>query len=71
MNDFKNSQSGADLFQEAEAFLSCMADDKKACLILNRGGGMQGRLEEIARDIQATGTYEHTFGELQFGARLA
>jgi len=71
MNDFNNSTAGADLWQEAKAFISCIAEDKKASLLLERAGGMQRRLASIAAEIEETGTYSHTSDELQFGARLA
>lgn len=59
-------QSTTGLLQQAKDFLStCYAELEKSesCL--------QERIEEVEREIRDTGTYEHTYEELQHGARMA
>jgi nitric-oxide synthase len=34
-------------------------------------GGLDARLRDVTRDVARTGTYTHTFEELEFGARVA
>jgi hypothetical protein len=69
MNDFDNSTAGADLWQEAKAFISCMADQEG---LPGWSAGWNAKASgAIAAEIDETGTYSHTSDELQFGARLA
>ncbi len=54
------------LMQEAEEFIvSCYTELGK------REEVIRGRLEEIFQEIAVTGHYEHTFEELEYGARIA
>ncbi|OFW78159.1 MAG: nitric oxide synthase [Alicyclobacillus sp. RIFOXYA1_FULL_53_8] len=54
------------LFTEAEAFIStCYAELGKS------GGETADRLTQIRTSIQASGTYEHSYEELEHGARMA
>jgi nitric-oxide synthase len=71
MNDFHKTQQATTLHAEAEAFITCMAEDGKAHQALARLGGIEVRLRAISDEIDETGTYTHTTDELQFGARLA
>ena len=37
----------------------------------NDAGAPEGRIRQVRREIEATGTYRHTSTELEFGARVA
>jgi nitric-oxide synthase, bacterial len=53
------------LFEEAEKFIhQCYTE-------LQKEHDIQTRIQEIAHEIETTGTYEHTFEELVHGARIA
>jgi nitric-oxide synthase, bacterial len=53
------------LQQEAEAFIHQMYREK------GKPEAAGGRIREIEKEIQATGTYTHTYEELSYGAKLA
>ena len=53
------------LYEEAKAFIEqCYTE-------LGRESEIDSRLETIRRDIEARGHYDHTFAELEHGARMA
>jgi nitric-oxide synthase len=52
------------LFASAERFITLFHSE-------NRAGSPSHRLRHIRREIEATGTYQHTANELAFGARVA
>ncbi|WP_246064343.1 nitric oxide synthase oxygenase [Nonomuraea longispora] len=54
----------ADL-HEAERFLRLFHTENPAV------GGLHARLRDVAREVTRTGTYTHTYEELEFGARVA
>ncbi|HEX4816154.1 MAG TPA: nitric oxide synthase oxygenase [Nonomuraea sp.] len=54
----------ADL-REAERFIRLYHAENPSA------GGLAARLRDVARDIARTGTYSHTYEELEFGARVA
>jgi nitric-oxide synthase len=54
-----------ELFEEADRFLcQCYAE-------LGHTAELAGRRRDVAAEIRAEGTYEHTFTELEYGARVA
>jgi nitric-oxide synthase len=66
-----NSAETSTLLEEAQTFLESMAADSRAKKGLEKAGGVELRLNQVAASIKSTGTYVHTPAELQFGARLA
>ncbi|WP_409295526.1 nitric oxide synthase oxygenase [Peribacillus sp. SCS-26] len=54
-----------EMFREAEEFI------RAYCQELDKMGQMEARLAEIAKSIHIDGFYQHTFGELEHGARMA
>jgi nitric-oxide synthase len=52
------------LFVSAERFITLFHSE-------NRAGPHYGRLRQVRREIEATGTYRHTPAELEWGARVA
>ena len=55
----------ADLYTEASRFIN------KCCRELGKAGETEARIAEVHSAIRLTGTYEHTFEELKYGARAA
>ncbi|RVX38331.1 nitric-oxide synthase [Nonomuraea polychroma] len=51
--------------REAERFLRLYHAENPSA------GGLHARLRDVAREVARTGTYTHTFEELEFGARVA
>jgi len=52
------------LLANAERFITQFHDE-------NRAGAPGSRLRQVRREIETTGTYQHTVAELEFGARVA
>ena len=57
------------IIKEAIAFLTQFAEENNDAY--STSGGLEKRIEEMKREVEATGTYVQTFDELQYGCRLA
>ena len=68
ISPFAGVQGLEQLKQEARAFLNAMAEDSVAQTWVS---DVTTRWKEIESEIDSTGTYNHTYRELQFGSKLA
>ena len=57
------------VLEEAVAFLKQFAHENDGAYDLI--GGLDARLKAVEKEIEETGTYKHTFEELEYGCRLA
>lgn len=59
------------LWREAQSFFRACAEDERCALGLGNEERLTERLRAVQKEIETTGTYIHTFKELQYGAQLA
>lgn len=65
-----HSYGSKSIIEEAKCFLT-QYDSEVEGAYLHLEGGLDERIEEVKREVEESGTYVHTFEELQFGCRLA
>lgn len=59
------------LWREAQSFFRACAEDERNAVGLRDENQFTERMRAVKKEIKATGTYTHTFEELQYGAQLA